>query len=405
MFGSLLNTIQTTLLGSRGFLLTSVLPVLLFAAGSLWLDFDVQPQHRVWLAELTRDKPGLSVMAAALVLFAVSFVFSSLNTLLRELLEGKIYDLLPSVFRNGALRAQYKKADLAHRTFDTLQREHLEINKADWIKTLREARVAGAGNAPPMQAAVDALYSTVEPLTKKRRALRDLTTDEVKAAVDALVPVLSASTANDKGDANSKRLSDLHVDLVEGIRYVQSGVQRRRLDAYWQVAAFPEALAPTRLGNIAGTLRSFGESRYGFAVEIFWTRLQSVIQSDDKTFNTIQDAKIQLDFFVSLTCLTVLFTTTWTVILGAASANLRLFLLVVIGGPLLARLWYSLACQMYVVFADAMRSAIDLLRFKLIQSYHLPLPAGSNDERQLWQDLAARVGYDSPKGDTVFKHT
>ena len=42
-------------------------------------------------------------MAAALVLFAVSFVFSSLNTLLRELLEGKIYDLLPSVFRKWRL--------------------------------------------------------------------------------------------------------------------------------------------------------------------------------------------------------------------------------------------------------------------------------------------------------------
>jgi hypothetical protein len=292
-----------------------------------------------------------------------------------------------------------------HTIFQTIHRHNIEKKNPYCNNTLFAGGVAGAATPPPMQAAVDALYSTVEPLTKKRRALRDLTTDEVKAAVDALVPVLSASTANDKRDANSKRLSDLHVDLVEGIRYVQSGVQRRRLDAYWQVAAFPEALAPTRLGNIAGTLRSFGESRYGFAVEIFWTRLQSVIQSDDKTFNTIQDAKIQLDFFVSLTCLTVLFTTTWTVILGAASANLRLFLLVVIGGPLLARLWYSLACQMYVVFADAMRSAIDLLRFKLIQSYHLPLPAGSNDERQLWQDLAARVGYDSPKGDTVFKHT
>ena len=130
-----------------------------------------------------------------------------------------------------------------------------------------------------------------------------------------------------------------------------------------------------------------------------------MIQSDDKTFNTIQGAKIQLDFFVSLTCLTVMFTATWTVILGAASANLGLFLLVVIGGPLLARLWDSLACQMYVVFADAMRSAIDLAALQADPVVPPAVASGFSDERQLWQDLAARVGYDSPKGDTVFKHT
>jgi hypothetical protein len=194
------------------------------------------------------------------------------------------------------------------------------------------------------------------------------------------------------------------VALVDNIRYLQSRVQNRRLKAYWQMAAFPEALAPTRLGNIAGTLRSFGETRYGIAVDVFWTRLQAVILTDKDTFNTIQDAKIQLDFFVSLTWLTAVFTAVWSVILALTSANIVLFLVVVIAGPLLVRLWYSLACQMYVVFADAMRSAIDLLRFKLIQAYHLPLPAGSSDERRLWQELAARVGYDSPTGDAIYKH-
>lgn len=406
MFPGLLNTLQTTLLGSRGFLLTSVLPTMLFSTASLWLDFDVQPQNRAWLAELAKDKPGTSVMAAVLVLFAVSFVFSSINTLLRELLEGKIYDFLPERFRNSALRSQYEEAETAHVAFDTLQRQHVTIAKADWIALLRVARQEGEKtNTRPLMAQVTAIQADVDALRLQRKSLQDLGEDDVKVAVVAMERLLRTTNANDKTNVESVTLSKLHVDLVESIRYLQSGVQARRLRAYWQFAAFPQALAPTKLGNIAGTLRSFSETRYGLAVDVFWTRLQVMIQAEEKTFSAIQDAKIQLDFFVSLTWLSVLFTSVWTVVLWAASANLSLFLSVVLSGPVLTRLSYALACQMYVVFADAMRSAVDLLRFKLIQAYHLPLPAGSGEERMLWQDLASRVGYDSPQGDAIYKHS
>ena len=140
------------------------------------------------------------------------------------------------------------------------------------------------------------------------------------------------------------------------------------------------------------------------SLDVFWTRLQKLIQADDKSFNTLQDAKIQLDFFVSMAWLSALFSFIWSIVLMGCSARIFLFLGVCAGGVATSIVCYLLGCQSYLTFAEVVRGAIDLNRFQLISAYHLPLPVGSDEEEQLWENLASWVGYDSPSSGVIYQH-
>ena len=67
-------------------------------------------------------------------------------------------------------------------------------------------------------------------------------------------------------------------------------------------------LAPTRMGNLTRTMRSYALDRYGIDLDIFWTKLQRTLQKESNFYQTLSDAKIQVDFLVSLTFLTMMFT-------------------------------------------------------------------------------------------------
>jgi len=86
------------------------------------------------------------------------------------------------------------------------------------------------------------------------------------------------------------------------------------------------------------------------------------------------------------------------------------FIIAGVIGPLVAFGAYTLACRAYSVFADVMRSGVDLFRFKLLGDLHLPLPLGLEEERVAWTNLASVMGYlnlEKPDGTkiwTTYKH-
>ena len=57
-------------------------------------------------------------------------------------------------------------------------------------------------------------------------------------------------------------------------------------------------------------------------------------------------------------------------------------------GPAFAWVWLSIVQSSYAAFAEVARSAVDLNRFDLLDSLHLPLPQGSEDEAGIWQKFA-----------------
>jgi hypothetical protein len=119
----------------------------------------------------------------------------------------------------------------------------------------------------------------------------------------------------------------------------------------------------------------------------------------------IQDSKTQVDCMVSLVWLTALFTIIWSALLfwQFETTSLLEFSLVGFGGTLLTIVWYDVACQGYRVFADLIRSSVDLYRFELIESLHLAAPYGTEEERELWLRIGSATGFSSDAA-FVYKH-
>lgn len=148
-------------------------------------------------------------------------------------------------------------------------------------------------------------------------------------------------------------------------------------------------LAPTRLGNSAAALREYCESRYGIAFEAFWPRFLLVIASTNaKLADAIAAAKIQLDFSILCLTLTVASDVGWAAVLWLWGRSLWTAAVIFIVGPALAWAWLSIVQSSYSAFAEVARSAVDLNRFDLLDSLHLPWPQRSDDESRIWRSFA-----------------
>ena len=66
-------------------------------------------------------------------------------------------------------------------------------------------------------------------------------------------------------------------------------------------------------------------------------------------------------------------------------------------------LWYELACQNYLLFADLLRSSVDLFRFDLLKDLQIALPVGTKEEKQLWEQMNNQIGYDR-RGSILYRH-
>jgi hypothetical protein len=224
--------------------------------------------------------------------------------------------------------------------------------------------------------------------------------------LEKLEPVLAANSV----DKTVKSWSFLDADcdlLIESIYFSRDRYQAERIRLFnLRRFQFPVdlksvaersaiILAPTKMGNIGGTMRSYAQKHYGFDLEVLWTRLQNASQSSDKFYTVLQDAKVQLDFFVATTWFAVVTTIAWVLLQLLVFRRPAEFLYIGMIGPVVSVVAYQLSCRAYSVFADLMRSCVDLFRFKVLTDLHLPLPPGLEEEKAAWQDLANLMGYEN----------
>jgi hypothetical protein len=214
---------------------------------------------------------------------------------------------------------------------------------------------------------------------------------------------------------SSKQLAFDHVELLSAI-----DDSRERLRFEWQRLVnlrqftYPtvsnasrgetslRVLAPTRLGNLTRTMRSYALDRYGIDLDIFWTRLQRELQKETLFSATVSDAKTEVDFLVSLFFLTMIFTVFWSSYCLWVQPSTVCFLMVAVLGPIVARLLYLATCQNYLVFADLMRSSVDHFRFALLNDLHMLRPPGNREEVLIWRLLGGWMGYGNDV-DVTFK--
>ena len=452
MLSALLNSIQTTL-GSRGFLVGNVFPLTVFVIVNGLLVAETWPPLKNWIAALDGKEQTLLGTASLAGIIVASYALSAVASAILETFEGRHWPI--TWFRGGLHRVQLAKLRQLDDGHDTC------VHNLDDVI---EAIDGNPGGTPPVQSSISALETArrigqatgqcrypatvwerwlweyarrrknadrpdvgiaeMNAVRRRRESGREIPRDVLRAAVDKLVPVLEANDADGAVTAPvCKRALDADYEyLKEAMYFSRDRYRAERIRLYnlrqfrypvkanAEVRASAITLAPTTLGNISLTMRSYAQKYYGFDLDVLWTRLQNALRSSDAFFTGLQDAKVQLDFFVTCAWLAWLSTFAWLTAELLVLRSLKGFIIAGVVGPLVAFGAYTLACRAYSVFADVMRTGVDLFRFKLLSDLHLPLPLGLEEERVAWRNLASVMGYlnlekpDGTKISMTYKH-
>jgi hypothetical protein len=409
MLSTLLTQIQTQL-ASKRFWLASVFPLLLFILAGGWILYRQIPAFKTWLAAFEGLKEqAILYTALAAILLALAYVFSAMNSLMLEWLEGKRGIAL--LFKSWFHWRQFRTLQHLQQQYDAaaLNAIDLEKNLEGWIRQIMDARVAGnKGNACDAKWHKSNDGEIVNKVLRKSSTGHCIDSGELSTAVAAMTKLV-ASNSTAQNTKASKRLKAAYLEFKDAIFGALDRSQSKRVLLYNQRQfsypgsfepndpSVPEArtqnvLAITRMGNIGQTMRSYAITRYNLDLDIFWSRLQNSIQTNTTTyFGVLQDVKVQVDCLVALVWLSAMFSLVVTPWMLYRRSILEF---AVAGAAGLLSLWlYSLACNSYEVFADMMRGAVDLFRFKLLDDLHLALPNGPEEEKFLWERLGNMTGY------------
>ena len=400
--------------GSKSYWLGSMMPLVLFLAANTL----VLSRHFPRFADLlpktdALDQKGLFYSALVITLLALAYILSILSSFLLEALEGKHG---PFRWMSGLLHAAQWHAlrRIDRKYYTALSRQDDIVDDAEnWEQILELSEKAGPkGPELPWYYAFVWYFSAAGRTMSAIRFLHRygwcIGPKRLRKAVELMATALVRNRAV-KDDFLCAALDDLRTAITyAGDRYQ---FEMRRLVHHRQAnfpgvrptaAEQPEGptansiLAPTTMGNIGRAMTTYTLMRYQLDLDIFWTRLQNSLQKDAKEYYAVlQDTKVQVDCAVTLFWLSLGFTLFWTPALlwWFLDSTVREFLVVGIGGTVFVVGSYLLACQSYRVFADVMRSSVDLLRFQVLQALHLPLPFGSQEERDLWLRLGSAVGF------------
>jgi hypothetical protein len=150
-------------------------------------------------------------------------------------------------------------------------------------------------------------------------------------------------------------------------------------DAATELRLLPprELVMPTRLGNALRAAEVRAGEPYGLDVVVAWPRLYPLLA--DPVRAVVDGQRDALDVnarFCSVFAAAALI----SVVLLATHGW---WLLVAAGWLVLAWLAYRAAVAAAIAYGEAIRAAVDLHRFTLLQAFHLPLPATPAEEREL----------------------
>ncbi|MEV7964616.1 hypothetical protein AB0O34_01355 [Sphaerisporangium sp. NPDC088356] len=152
-----------------------------------------------------------------------------------------------------------------------------------------------------------------------------------------------------------------------------AGVAGTRLRRLYPPA---ELLRPTALGNVLAATESQAGEPYGLDAVVAWPRLYPLLGENVKA--VVDDRRDILDTSARLS-VTMAAT---AVVAGALLARSGWWLLLALVPLVIARVAYVGAVHAAVAYGEAVRAAIDLHRFTLVDALRLPLPRDPDDEHR-----------------------
>ena len=476
MLSTFLSQLQTYF--SKYFIVGNFFPVLAFAfANGMAAYFVFEPWHslietNLFSASTTRSAFFTFSLLVAIVLAA--YVLSALSTFLRQLLEGRWWQPLATIF----IPAQKARRE---RLLDGIKSEDMNIidlrDAREWENDLVKARETGKSNYQRLRERFDGklveLKDILDPLDLKHQQSIAITAADLQPAVSKMKALINDYGADFMQEVNShlnqltqiidyaqldnedrwkkqlraaskiaderrkrkvdhqkkqleahftpldtlrakdetipatdfeacrQEMSELlknnnvdshpfldleHSHLLQLIKYADERAHARKARLQNEVNSNfgAQEIAPTKMGNVANTIQSYALRRYHCNLEIIWSNLQRVVQSNEKAQAALQESKAQLDFLVACCWLTLLSSAIWVLVLGVYEQSRLEFLLVGLGGPLISYAWYRAAAEQYRSFADVAMTTLDTFRFELLRDLHLRIPTDVEDERFIW---------------------
>lgn len=379
---------------SKAYLFSAFIPVLVFGfvnGALLWF-------HSRWFhgwATAQIAKPSAFILASIVTALAITaYMLLSVNTFLREVLEGKY---LFGAVRTYFIARQLEKLNALRKNYTSARNDRLDISELvpSWRETLSLAAAVGITNHKGVNKydKSNPVALRIQALGTIRDAAQTITFAELAKVTLDMKAELKANdegaknAADDAGAARSRLRAD-RIFLIELFDYAERMLladelrflNRRQFE-------FGDIAAPTAMGNVAQSVYSWAMTRYSMNLATFWSRLQPGLQADANFYTVLQDAKIQLDFLIACCWMAALTWISWTVGLAFCPTSLSVWLLVTLAGPLLTYFFYRLAETSYTSFGDIMRTSVDLYRFYVLRAMHIPLPAGISQERRTWELL------------------
>lgn len=396
MLTSLLSAVQGAFASfTRGFLIVSLVPTLLFLAANLAI---LSALNRAWYSALKVGSFSDGLITALWTVGAAvaALVLGALQPLLYRLTEGED---LPAFLRWYGHSVQRNRLDCMHEQARKIADLNTGIDSMyeGWMGNLALPLRNMGGSVPTAPT-----LKLIRKLDRRRRLGWEIPFAEIQEAVYALYLHLTDGGAN----ATPPKLREARRELGRIIRYARDRVKYENRNVHNQLqASFPgqvfdpnvstdNILAPTGFGNIGRTMRSYALRRYGMDLDIFWSRFQKAMaDTTSKMPDNLAGQKSQVDFLVNMLWLTLLTGIVWTPVLWIEGAHPVLFVGVAIVTPALGWLLYDAACRAYLVFADQLRAAVDFFRFEVLNQLQISVPNGTEDEEKLWERLGNRIGY------------
>lgn len=147
----------------------------------------------------------------------------------------------------------------------------------------------------------------------------------------------------------------------------------------------------TRLGNVIDSYNHYAFTRYRIEAELLWPRLQHVIPSSYS--DAVQDAKVLLDFGVTMCTLATLYAVLAILIGPWLTYEPTLWSAIGVAALAVARFFYTLSVKSAMQYGDRLRSSFDLFRLELLEQFGVPRPTSLAEERATWEKLSQLVVY------------
>lgn len=177
--------------------------------------------------------------------------------------------------------------------------------------------------------------------------------------------------------------------------------QSLQADLAWEKAnQYPVSdaqLAPTRLGNALRAMETYAHDRFGLDLQLLWSELAAAAPASlSDAYNA---ARSQVDFFIALLYLTIVFvlTTVVAVVVELTAAprqfDVPALVIAVVVGLLLPWLWYQMAVISVSFWRSASQAIVNTGRTALATQLGLVLPATLQQERDMWERTVSLMFY------------